>query len=185
MCGMFGILGFKWVYATCRPSQVALAVKHSPANAEDVRDAGLMVGSGRSPARGYGNPLQYSFLENPMNREAWQATVHRVSKSQTWLKRLIMHAACIMPHLVSSKDWYLLSFKHVLGIGLSIGHTVDHLVLATVFWGGHYYQCPHFTNEKKKLRDMPSVTEGRHKVQSSGTVFSWLLTEGSWRLQIH
>ena len=105
MCGIFGILGFKWVYATCRPSQLVLGVKNSPANAEDVRDAGLILGSGRSPGRGYGNPLQYSFLEKPMNRGAWQATVHnRVSKSQTWLKWFIMHAACIMPHLAIRTD---------------------------------------------------------------------------------
>ena len=129
MCGIFGILGFKWVYATCRASQVVLVVQNSPANEEDMRDASFIVGLGRSPGRGYSNPLQYSFLENPMNRWAWQAMIHRVSKSQTWLKRLIMHAACIMPHLVSNKDWYLLSFKHVLGIGLGIGHTGDHLVL--------------------------------------------------------
>ena len=46
-------------------SQVALLVKNSPANARDVRDAGLIPGLGRSPGGGYGNPLQYSFLENP------------------------------------------------------------------------------------------------------------------------
>ena len=52
------------------------SVKNLPANAGDIRDAGLILGSGRSPGRGYGNPLQYSFLENPMDRGAWRATVH-------------------------------------------------------------------------------------------------------------
>ena len=47
---------------------MALVAKNSPANAEDVRDASLILGSGRSPGRGYGNPLQYSFLENLMDR---------------------------------------------------------------------------------------------------------------------
>ena len=61
----------------------SLAVKNPPANAGDVREAGSIPGSGRSPGGGYGNPLQYACLENPMDRGAWQATVHRVTKSQT------------------------------------------------------------------------------------------------------
>ena len=67
-------------------SQVAPVVKNSPANAEDLRDMGLIPGSGRSPGEGTGNPLQYSCLENPMDREAWWATVHGVTKGQTQLK---------------------------------------------------------------------------------------------------
>ena len=51
-------------------------VKNSPANVGDVRDTGSIPGLGRFPGEGYGNPLQYSSLENPMDREAWQATVH-------------------------------------------------------------------------------------------------------------
>ena len=54
-------------------SQVALVVKNLPANAGDVRDAGLIPGSGRSPGEGNGNPFQYSCLENPMDREGWRA----------------------------------------------------------------------------------------------------------------
>ena len=50
--------------------QVVLVVKNPPANAEDVGDAGLFPGSGRSPGVGNGNPLQYSYLENPMDRGA-------------------------------------------------------------------------------------------------------------------
>ena len=49
-------------------------------------DESLIPGSGRSPGGGHGNPLQYSCLENPMERGAWLATVHRVTKSQTQLK---------------------------------------------------------------------------------------------------
>ena len=48
-------------------------------------DLGLIPGSGRSPGKGHGNPLQYSCLENSMDRRAWWATVHGVTKSQTWL----------------------------------------------------------------------------------------------------
>ena len=62
-------------------SQVALVVKNPPANAGGIRDLGLIPGSGRSPGGGHGNPLQYSCLENLMDREAWQATAYRVAKS--------------------------------------------------------------------------------------------------------
>ena len=64
-------------------SQVALVVKNPPAIVEDIRDTVSIPGLGRSPGGGHGNPLQYSCLENPMNREAWQATAHRVAKSRT------------------------------------------------------------------------------------------------------
>ena len=64
-------------------SQVVLVVKNPPANAGDLRDAGSIPGSGRCPGGGNGNPLQYSCLENPMDRGAWRATVHRVTKGQT------------------------------------------------------------------------------------------------------
>ena len=73
---------------------MALEVKNPPANAGDIRDVGSIPGLGRSPGGGYGNPLQYSCLENPKDRGAWQAKVHRVAKSKTQLKRLSMHA-CI------------------------------------------------------------------------------------------
>ena len=65
---------------------MALVVKNLPANAGDKRDAGSISGLGRSPGEGHGNPLQYSCLENPMDREAWWATDHRVAKSRTQLK---------------------------------------------------------------------------------------------------
>ena len=60
-------------------------VKNPPANAGDAGDTGLIPGSGKSP-EGNGNPLQYSCLENPMDRGAWWATVHGVAKSQTRLR---------------------------------------------------------------------------------------------------
>ena len=68
-----------------RASQVALVVRNLPAIAEDV---GSIPGPGRSPGGGHDNPLQCSCLENPMDRGVWQATVHRVTRSQTWLKWL-------------------------------------------------------------------------------------------------
>ena len=62
---------------TCGASQVVLVVKNSPPN------ACYIPGSGRSLGGGHGYPLQYSCLKNPMDREAWRATVHRVGKSRT------------------------------------------------------------------------------------------------------
>ena len=73
-------------------SWVALVVKKLPINNGNTRDMGLIPGWGRSPGGGHGNPLQYSCLENPMDRGAWRATVHRVTKSQTWLKWVSKHA---------------------------------------------------------------------------------------------
>ena len=67
---------------------MALVVKNPPANAGDTGDAGSIPGLGRSLGEGNGNPLQYSCLENPMDRGAWQVTVHRVAKGQTCLKQL-------------------------------------------------------------------------------------------------
>ena len=61
-------------------------VKNPPTNAGDIRDVGSIPGLGRCPGGGHGNPFQYSYLENPMDREAWQVTIHRVSKSRTRLK---------------------------------------------------------------------------------------------------
>ena len=60
-------------------------------SAGERRDLGSMPWSGRSPGGGHGNPLQYSFLEYPTDREAWRATVHRVKKNWAWLKQLGMH----------------------------------------------------------------------------------------------
>ena len=61
--------------------QVAVMVKSLPANAVDFRDAGSIPGSGRSPGGGHSNPVQYSCPENPVNRGAWWAAVHGVTKS--------------------------------------------------------------------------------------------------------
>ena len=66
-------------------------VKNPPAYAGDIRDMGWISASGRSPGGGNGNPLQYSRLENPMDRGAWWATVHGATKSETRLKQLSMH----------------------------------------------------------------------------------------------
>ena len=63
------------IYKAEGTSQVALVVKNLPANAGDIRDMGSIPGSGRSPRGGHGNPLQYSFLENPMEEPGWLQSV--------------------------------------------------------------------------------------------------------------
>ena len=66
-------------------------VKNLPPDAGDIRDTGSILGSERSPGGGHGNPLQYSCLDNPVDRGAWQAADHRVAKSWIPLKRLSTH----------------------------------------------------------------------------------------------
>ena len=85
-----------WLYPDTA-FQAAQVVKNPPANAGDLRDTGLIPGLGRSPGGGNGNPLQYSCLENLIDRGTWWAIVHRVTKSWTWLKLLSMHACTHTP----------------------------------------------------------------------------------------
>ena len=100
-------MGFYRLIALCWAFQVALMVKNLPANSGDREDTSLIPGSGRSPGGGHGIPLQYSCLENPMDRGAWQPMVHRVTKSQTWLKQLSSQAQhlgkiSVLPYFCSS-----------------------------------------------------------------------------------
>ena len=67
-------------------------VKNLPANSGDMKTMDSIPGLERSPGGGHDYALQYSCLENPMDRGVWRATVHRVSKSWTQLKRLSIHA---------------------------------------------------------------------------------------------
>ena len=73
------------------------AGKSPPARARDIRDTGLIPGLGRAPGGGNGNPLQYSRLENLLDRGAWWATVRRVAKSWTGLKQLNTHTRTHTP----------------------------------------------------------------------------------------
>ena len=82
-----------WVQACT--SQEVVVVKNLPADGGDVRDMGSTLGSERSPGEGHGNPLQYSCLENSMDRGAWWATVNRVVQSQTRLRCLSTHTSLL------------------------------------------------------------------------------------------
>ena len=82
-------------------------VKNPPDNAEAAGALGSILGSGRRPGGGNGNPLQYSSLENPMDGGAWQATVHGVTKYRTPLKRLSTHMQAL---------WEALGLNEVLRV---------------------------------------------------------------------
>ena len=86
------------------PSQVALTVKNLPVNVGGRRDTSWIPGSGRFSGGENGNPLQYSYLDNSMDRGAWQATVHRVAKSWTQLKQLSTHAHKYVQRLKEQYD---------------------------------------------------------------------------------
>ena len=78
-------------------SQVVLLVKNVPADARGLRDLGSIPGLGKSPGQGNGSPLQYSCLDNAMDRGAWWAIVYRVAKSQTQLKLLSTRTHGFLP----------------------------------------------------------------------------------------
>ena len=97
----------KWHTLQCQSSQMALVVKNPLANARDARDSGSIAGWGISSGGRNGNPLQYSCLENPMGRGAWQATVHRIANSRTWLKLVTMHYYTVPGTLLFHSKRYL------------------------------------------------------------------------------
>ena len=83
----------------CGASPVAQLVKNPTVNAEDTRGMSFIPWLGRYPGKGNGNPLQYSCLENPMNRGVWQGTVHGVTKSRTPLSDWTTKK-CFVVHLL-------------------------------------------------------------------------------------
>ena len=100
-------------------SQVMLVVKNPFANAGDIKDADFIPGSERFPGGQHGNPLQYSCLESPRDRGAWRATVHRVTKSRTRLKRLRTHTLT-EPCSEAGRCWVVIH-PHKGGVPLCFG----------------------------------------------------------------
>ena len=109
------------------------AIKNLPANAGDVRDAGLIPGSGRSPGEGHDNPLQYSCLESPMDRGTWRATVLGVAKSRTQLSDQHFH---FFFHFSQSRRGCFSSLQHTGNIicSLSFNAPTTHFI----FWGSYF-----------------------------------------------
>ena len=102
-----------------------LVVKNPPANAGAVGDAGSVPGSGRPPGGGHGNPLQYSCLENPMDRGTWRATVHRVAELDTTEATKHVGTYYICTHIYEFFEKYFKGLKalkcHVSKVSLCIG----------------------------------------------------------------
>ena len=94
-CSLQSISLMCFNYHSCSwVSQVVLVVKNPPADARDIRDAGLIPGSGRSSGEGNGNPLQCSYLANSVDRGTWRPAFQRVAMSWIRLKQLRMHVCC-------------------------------------------------------------------------------------------
>ena len=91
-----------WIYVKVGVAQVVLVVKNLSAHAGDVREVGLIPGSERYPGAGNGNTLQYSCLENSKDRGAWWATVHRATKSWTWLTEHLIKVTLALREVLRS-----------------------------------------------------------------------------------
>ena len=110
-------VGHNWSDFACKTyvwaSHMALVVRNLRVNAWDIRDMGSIPGSGRLPGGGHGNPLQCCCLENPMDRGAWQAIVHRFAKSRMQLKQFSTHTLFLIKFyssnwniLIKSQSWH-------------------------------------------------------------------------------
>ena len=129
-------------------SLMALVVKNPPANAGDMKDLGSIPGSGRSPGGRNGNPLEYSCLENTMDRGAWRATVHRVAKSQTQLKQLSTHAPLLYSQFFTFRKMRDFFQRYLFIFGCPASLLLCGLPLVAVSqgysslqWAGFSFQC--------------------------------------------
>ena len=117
----------------CEASQVVLVIKNPPANSGDLRHSGSIPGWGRSPGGGHGNPLQDSCLENHMDRGAWWATVHGVSKSRARLSNTRTHwkkCCSSFTQLVTWPSWVWLPVPYPAEMRLWLG---DMSILTKMF----------------------------------------------------
>ena len=89
-----------------------IVVKNLAANAGNIRDVGLIPGLGRSPRGEHGNPLQYSCLDNPTDRGAWRAMVHRIAKSQTQLEEFSTFLLVVPVVMYGCESWTVKKAEH-------------------------------------------------------------------------
>ena len=123
-------------------NQFWLSDKESVCNEGDAGNGGSVPGLGRSPGGGHVNPLQYSCLENPMDREAWWATVHGVAESWTRLEQLSTHApVCLSFHLfkgicvVSNFLWLQIKLLYAFDLEADLFASLCHTtVSALLIW---------------------------------------------------
>ena len=146
-------------------SQMALVIKNPPANAGDL-SANSISGSGRFPGKGNGNLLQYFCLESSIRLRGWWATVHRVTKCWTRLKRLHLHF--LSPIMKRTSLWVL-----VLECLVDLHWTIQ-LQLLQHYWSGHrlgllWYWMVYLGNEQRSFCHFWDCTQGLHFV-----FFCWL-----------
>ena len=128
-----------------------LVIKKPPVNAGDTRDNVYDPWAGKIPGEGNGNPLQYSCLENPMDRGAWQATVHRVTNSWMWLKQPSTQKA----HVPSSGEWsYLPLLYLMLSVQFSSVQSFSHVQLFANPWTALCQASLSITNSQSLLKLM-------------------------------
>ena len=161
-----------------------LVVKNPPANTGGTRDTGSIPGLWSSPGEGSGNPLQYSCLVNPMDRGAWRAIVHGVTKSWMWLKRLSTHA-CINYLLDYTKYAFLLLLLLLLSRFSRVRlcatpETAAHQAPPSLgfsrqeHWSGLPFPSPMHESEKWKWsRSVVSDSSRPHGLQPTRLLYPW------------
>ena len=122
-------------------SQVMVMVKSLPANAGDVLiDLCSIPRMGRSPGGGHGKPLQYSCMENPIDRGAWHAIVHGITKSRTWLKQLSTEHTWMYFNLYLSKKYFKKqTFSKYFLISLPPIHIVFYFIVTNVYFLSYHF----------------------------------------------
>ena len=149
-----------------------LSSKESTRNAGDSGDTGSIPGSGQSPGGGHGNLRQYSCWKNPMGQGAWQATVHRVTKSQTQLKELSVH--CILQLcdfcLVFSYIFYLCRHSHFI-------HTFSPDLNEGLY--DHCFQLYKYHSELRGTQSRQKVDVNRQETKT-GTMKGFFTTSTTW-----
>ena len=135
--------------------QVVLVAKNPPANGGNSRDVGLIPRSGRSCGGGHGNPLQYSFLENPMDRGVWRAMVHRVTKSWPRLEGLSTHDChyhCVSLESPASAGGFFTT--SVTGKPTAVAYAYLILVFPWAISFHSWFLCLLFTNRQNDIPKM-------------------------------
>ena len=174
-------VGHDWsnLAAAAGASQVVLVVKKSPANAGDTRDRSLIPGLERYPGGGNGNLLKYSCLKNPMDRGAWQATIHGVTKSLTRLKQLSRHTRKIQK-LANKTMFYFSSVQfssvsqscptlcdpmNCITPGLPVHHQIQNFTQINVHRVGYTIQPSH----PLSFPSPPALNPSQHQ-----SLFQWV-----------
>ena len=157
-------------------SQVVLVVKNPLANETGIKDMGSIPESGRSPRGGHGNPLQYSYLENPMDREAWWATVHGVTRSQTHLKWLYTHTS--KKPMPESTLFVVQSLSHVQRFATpwTAAHQVSLSIVSRTLLKFMFIQCVMTSNHLILCRPfllLPSIFPSNRVFHESALRIRW------------